>query len=220
MQPEFWYERWQRGEIGWHLKEVNAHLEQHWHRLGTPAGAQVLVPLCGKTRDLLWLGAQGYRVLGVELSPIAVEAFFAENGLSPQVSAEGPFRRYQVDEIAILCGDFFHLSAAGVGGVSAVYDRASLIALPPALRGRYAEHLTAIAPAGTEGLLITLEYPQAEMDGPPFSVAEPEVTALFGRAFALSRLDDLDVLAENPRFRERGLSRLREKVYHLRRRFE
>ena len=116
MQPEFWYERWQRGEIGWHLKEVNAHLEQHWRRLGTPAGAQVLVPLCGKTRDLLWLGAQGHRVLGVELSPIAVEAFFAENGLSPQVSAEGPFRRYQVDEIAILCGDFFHLSAAGAGG--------------------------------------------------------------------------------------------------------
>jgi len=79
MDPQFWHERWQRNETGWHQREINAHLQDFWPQLQQPAGGRVLVPLCGKSRDLLWLRAQGHAVLGVEISPIAVREFFAEN---------------------------------------------------------------------------------------------------------------------------------------------
>jgi len=166
MHPDFWHERWQRGEIGWHRDDINVHLQEHWHRVGAEPGTQVLVPLCGKTRDLLWLAAQGHPVLGVEISAIAVEAFFSDNALSPAVNDQGAFRRYAVDELEILRGDFFDLTPAQVSRVGAIYDRASLIALPPAMRPLYAEHLQALTKPGTQGLLITLEYRMKWRDRP------------------------------------------------------
>lgn len=216
MNPEFWHDRWQRGEIGWHLDQVNRHLEAHWPRLGISPDDQVLVPLCGKSRDLIWLAAQGQRVLGVELSPRAVADFFAEQCLTPEINDEGPFQRYQVDEIAVLCGNFFDLQQAQVGKLAAFYDRGALIALPPDLRGPYVRHLAALLTrSDSQGLLITLEYAQVEMAGPPFSVAEEEVATLFGDRFHIERLVDVEVLAENPGLEARGLTALREGVYHL-----
>lgn len=215
MNPDFWQERWHRGEIGWHQDAINLHLAEHWPRLQIAPEAQVFVPLCGKSLDMLWLAARGHRVLGVELSPLAVGSFFNENGLDPRVTDEPPFRRFAVDEIEILCGDFFALTPAQLTGVTAVFDRASLIALPPQMRPRYVAHLRGLLDAGTRVLLITLDYDQQEMKGPPFSVPEAEVRALFGGAFAVRRLAEADVWAENPRFRQRGLSRLSELVFEL-----
>jgi thiopurine S-methyltransferase len=215
MNPDFWHERWQRNEIGFHQQEINAHLQDFWGQLAVPAGGLVFVPLCGKSRDLLWLRARGYRVLGVELSPIAVRDFFAENALTPQVTRQGTFERYEADGLAILCGDFFGLTPELVQGVAGVYDRASLIALPPELRVRYAEHSASILPAGVCTLLVTMEYPQGEMSGPPFSVGEDEVRSLYAARYAVTHLHTQYILAENPRFRERGLSALQEKVYLL-----
>ena len=116
MEPEFWLERWRRGETGWHLDEVNCHLVDLWSRLEMPAGSRVFVPLCGKTLDLLWLASRGHRVLGVELSRLAVEALFAENGLVPRITDEPPFVRFQVDELEVLCGDLFDLMLAHLAG--------------------------------------------------------------------------------------------------------
>lgn len=216
MTPDFWHDRWRRGEIGWHKDEINVHLQEHWPRLGAAAGERVFVPLCGKSLDMLWLAARGHRVLGVEVSPIAVEAFFAENGLKPEVLPEPPFTRWRVDEVEVLCGDFFDLVPGHLAGVNAVFDRASLIAMPPELRPRYAEHLQALLAPGTRVLLITLDYDQSEMAGPPFSVPAGEVTALLGGRFEVRRLAEADVWAENPRFQQRGLTRLVEEVFELR----
>ncbi len=215
MNPDFWHERWQRNEIGFHQPEINAHLQDFWGQLLVPAGGLVFVPLCGKSRDLLWLRARGHRVLGVELSPIAVRDFFAENALTPQVTRQGAFERYEADGLAILCGDFFDLTPELLQGVTGVYDRASLIALPPELRTRYAGHSAAILPAVAGILLVTMEYPQNEMSGPPFAVREEEVRRLYANRYTVSNLFSKDILAENPRFRERGLSALAEKVYRL-----
>ena len=215
MNPSFWHERWQRNEIGFHQQEINAHLQDFWEQLAAPAGGLVFVPLCGKSRDLLWLRARGHAVLGVELSPIAVRDFFAENALAPQVRRQGAFERYEADGLVILCGDFFDLAPELLQGVAGVYDRASLIALPPELRTRYAEHSAAILPAAAGTLLVTMEYPQQEMSGPPFAVREEEVRRLYARRYAVTCLFSKDILAENPRFRERGLSALTEKVYRL-----
>jgi thiopurine S-methyltransferase len=216
VDPDFWHRRWAEGRTGWHREAFNPHLEIHWPRLGLARGTRVFVPLCGKSRDMLWLAGEGYRVLGVEISPIAVQAFFAENSLSPKVELEVAFTRYAVDEIEILCGDLFNLTPDHLAGVGAVYDRASLIALPPPTRKRYAAHLVNLLPGQASVLLITLAYAQNEMEGPPFSVVEAEVRRLYEPRFAITRLATMDVLADSARYQDRGLSRLEEHVFLLR----
>lgn len=213
MNPEFWHERWARNEIGFHQQEINAHLRNFWPRLGAAPGSLVFVPLCGKSRDLLWLTGEGHRVLGVELSPIAVEDFFAENGLTPERHPDGAFTRWSCGEVEILCGDFFDLEARHLEGIRAIYDRASLIALPSDLRVRYAKHLKAIIPPACKTLLVTIDYPPQEMQGPPFAVGEDEVRRLFEDDYAIECVAAIDALAENPRFRERGLTRMEEQVF-------
>jgi thiopurine S-methyltransferase len=215
MEPEFWLERWRRGETGWHLDEVNRHLTELWPRLGLSTDTRVFVPLCGKTLDLLWLASRSHRVLGVELSRLAVESLFADNGLTPTVAEEPSFMRFRVDELEVLCGDFFDLAPGHLAGVGAVYDRASLIALPPGQRARYAAHLDRVLPDTVPRLLITLEYDQSRMDGPPFSVHPEEVQSLFGVRHRITELAGFDVLDESARFRARGLEGLRERVYRL-----
>jgi thiopurine S-methyltransferase len=218
MHEEFWHARWARNEIGFHLGEVNPWLRRYWPALQLPPGSRVLVPLCGKSLDLAWLVAQGQQVLGVELSALAVEAFFAEQGLPCDVEVQGAFRRYRAGALQLWCGDFFALTAADVADCVALYDRAALIALPPALRQRYAGHLAAILPAACQGLLISLDYPGEEMAGPPFPVPPSEVHALLGPGWEIEQLAQADVLAQNARFAERGLSALQESLYRLRKR--
>jgi len=162
MDPDFWHQRWREGRIGFHQERPLPLLLKHWSALALAPGSQVFVPLAGKSLDLAWLAAQGYRVLGVELSPLAVAQFFAEHGLTPQVHDSRYGRHYRAGDIELICGDVFGLDAEALAGCAAVYDRAALIALPPALRHRYVGELQALLPAGCRGLLITLEYPQHE----------------------------------------------------------
>lgn len=215
MDPDYWQARWDRGDTGWHSDQVNRHLQACWPRLGVPDETRVLVPLCGKSPDLLWLAGQGYRVLGVELSDLAVAGFFADQGLVPRVTDAGALRRYQAAEIEILCGDVFALTPAQTAGVGALYDRAALIALPPAQRVRYAARLDALLPRRVPRLLITLEYDQTRMPGPPFSVLRTEVEQLFGREHRIETLERCDALPESPGMRARGLTELVERVYRL-----
>jgi thiopurine S-methyltransferase len=215
MDAGFWLERWKRSEIGFHQSEINPHLQEYWDRLEVPAGGRVFVPLCGKSRDMLWLRAQGHGVLGVEISPIALRDFFSESGLAPSTRSQGRFERWEADGLVILRGDFFDLDRAALGDVAGVYDRASLVALPPPMRVRYAEQLEAILPDAVATLLVTVEYPQHQMNGPPFSVTEDEVRRLYERRYEVTPLFAKDVLQESPRFAERGLTRLVERVYRL-----
>ena len=215
MEASFWHERWQQNQIGFHQPEINPHLQQFWPELGLPAGSTVFVPLCGKSADMLWLRAQEYRVVGVELSPMAVDAFFSENRLEPTIWEEGGFRISEADGIRLYCGDYFALRPQHLSGATGAFDRAALVALPPAMRADYARHLHRLLPPQSRILLVAFEYPQQEMAGPPFSVSEAEVRALYGQEFAVERLHAVDVLAQEPRFREKGLTQLQEKVYRL-----
>lgn len=217
MQHDFWQARWARNEIGFHQAEVNPGLARHWPVLGLAPDAQVLVPLCGKSLDMLWLAQQGYRVLGIELAERAVVDFFAALGVEPQVSEEGALRRYRHERLEILQGDFFDTTVQQMAGCTALYDRAALIALPEDMRPVYVEHLQRNLPAKVAGLLVTLEYLQAEMDGPPFAVPADEVHRHFAAGWQVAEVERLDVLAENPKFLKRGVSRLDEVVFQLRR---
>jgi len=213
MEKNFWLERWEREEIGFHQNEINPYLLQYWQALSPAPGTQVFVPLCGKSRDMMWLRKQGHPVLGVEISATAVQAFFNENGYTPHHTSSENFEHYAADNIRIMCGDFFELTQEKLTEVKAVYDRASLIALPPEMRERYVSHLVSILPPATQILLVSFDYPQSEMSGPPFAVSTEEVESLYRGRANIRRLAQHDVLAQNPRFKDRGLSRLQENIF-------
>ncbi|HEY6641809.1 thiopurine S-methyltransferase [Povalibacter sp.] len=216
MKTDFWIERWQKREIGFHQRSINPYLQHHWPALGLAPGTRVFVPLCGKSLDMHWLHDQGHSVIGVEVAREAVADFFKEWGVQPRIAQAGAFERWQFGHIELWCGDFFDLSAADLGDVGAVFDRAALIALPETLRQAYAKKLREILPASSPVLLVTADYAQHEMPGPPFAVSDAEVRTLFdGSRIELLEENDVTDVPDNQRFRERGLSRLVERVYRV-----
>jgi len=192
MDPEFWRARWQENRIGFHEGAPNALLVGHFAALGVKPGGRVFVPLCGKSQDMVWLRAQGFTVVGAELSPLAVTQFFAELGMVPEVTPAGPLVRYAAEGVTIFVGDIFALDADTLGPVDAVYDRAALVALPPELRVRYAAHLCALTGAAPQ-LLVTFEYDQAQHAGPPFAVLEADVRAYYTAAYTLVKARSREV---------------------------
>lgn len=192
MEASFWHAKWEKSEIAFHQDDFNPLLLDHFGALKLPAGSRVFVPLCGKTRDILWLLQSGYRVVGAELSRLAVEQLFAEMDLQPGITQIGPLTRFAVEDVDIYCGDIFDLTASELGQVDAVYDRAALVALPAAMRQRYVEHLVAITDRARQ-LLIAYEYDQRLQNGPPFAVCADEVHRLYEPLCELTLLASVDV---------------------------
>ncbi len=188
MQADFWHDMWSSGVVGFHQSEINEFLQGHWQRLDLQGKGAVLVPLCGKSLDMLWLHQQGHEVLGVELSQQALDEFLSENSIQAEPVEHEHFCGYELDAMTLLCGDFFKLSATDCQQVAAVYDRASIVALPPQMRQDYANHLQTILAAGTKMLMVTMEYDQTKMPGPPFSVPESEVRQLFKGVASLDKV--------------------------------
>ena len=192
-------------------------LTEQWRaQVGTGEGA-VFVPLCGRSIDMVWLADQGHRVIGNELSPIAVADFFDRRDLTPAERSDGALVVHAAGDYEIWCGDFFEMPASALDGVAAVYDRASLVALPPEMRRRYADRMTAVAPEGALVFLISFEYDQAEMDGPPFSVTHDEIVDLYQPAWEVTEVVRDDVLRRNHDLGARGLTALTETATVLRR---
>lgn len=215
MELDFWKTRWQAGQTGFHLDRVNPHLERSWNKVAADRRSKVLVPLSGKSLDMIWLQERGHEVVGVEISEVAVESFFREQGLAPQVTELRKFTRYDSGSVSVLCGDFFSLEADEVKGCDLVYDRAALIALPPELRVRYARKLANLLPNARQ-LLITFDYDQSLMDGPPFAVSDLEVHELYGADFEIEALEpSVDILGAEPGFAAKGLDWLTESSFRL-----
>ena len=189
MEAEFWKQRWNKNEIGWHEGRTNAMLAKHWPALQLATGSRVFVPLCGKTLDMAWLAAQGYRVMGVELSEIAVRDFFGESGLVPACGSRDGFEVSSAGGIEIWCGDLFKLEPRHLADVAGVYDRASLVAMPPSMQPAYAAKLAEILPPGVPMLLVTFTLDEAQPVGPPFSTPPARVRTLFEKDFVIAALE-------------------------------
>ncbi len=217
VDPHFWHNRWIRNEVGFHQGEVNPHLREYWICLDPLPEETVFVPLCGKAHDLAWLREQGHAVVGVELSPVACRDFFTERGIEPSVESDERFTRYFHDGIELWCGDYFELSAGNVPNIDLIYDRAALIALPEAMRQRYVAHLTALSREGTRTLLITLDYPPQDFQGPPFAVGDDEVRDHYAATHELTRLHHQRIPADDP-LAQRGLIDATESVFRMRKR--
>ncbi len=218
MEAEFWQNRWRNGQIGFHQPSVERNLRRHWPELPLKKGGRVFVPLCGKSLDLLWLRDRGHGVTGVELSARALEDFCRENGVPARRRILHDFDAYEAEGLELYRGDFFKLTAPLLGDVAAVYDRAALISWAPELRSAYVDRCAALVRPGTQMLLIALEYPQAQMSGPPFSVSRVDVERLYSSDFEIRELSREDILANEDRIRSLGVTSLFEVCYYLIRR--
>lgn len=218
MDPNFWLERWQRNEIGFHQDKVQPALALHWPKLGLHKDARVLVPLCGKSLDMVWLAGQGHHVIGAELSEKALQEFLAGQTLKEVSAANaGGFKTFSAGPFELWCGDFFALDAETVKATAA-YDRAALVAMPPEMQPRYAKKLAELIPKGGQILLIGLDYNSSEMQGPPFAIPQDQVRRLFEADFDVTVLDARDGLTTSEHLKKRGITRLEEATYVLRRR--
>ena len=219
MESSFWHSRWQENKIGFHQSKYNSRLTSLWPSLQLPKGAEVFVPLCGKTIDMLWLHEQGFKVLGVELSEIATAAFFDENKLPYKVTQSGSLQLFTGVEkaagIRILAGDMFAMEPAQTAGVSAVYDRASMVAMPPEMRQQYVDKLAALLPINTTGILISMNYDPSKMNGPPFSVPDDIVRTLLEPYYSVSVMEHSEGPERLGNLRGRGLDTLEEHVYRI-----
>jgi thiopurine S-methyltransferase len=200
-----WLERWRIGRTGWHEPGGNRNLKRYW----TFSGRRVLVPLCGKTPDLLWIESQGNEVVGIELSEIAVQAFFDENALDYE-RVDGSLTAYRARELelTLYCGDFFEFREMPF---DVHYDRGALSAIAPDQRSRYARHVASLLSDDAQQFVITLEYDQSVCDGPPYSVGAGDLLDLWP---ALRRHASVDDIANAPpKFLAQGLEELREVVW-------
>jgi thiopurine S-methyltransferase len=219
MEIAFWRERWSRGETGFHQQYINPYLAYYYGETGPPmekrSALRVFVPLCGKSRDLWWLNQSGYDTIGVECSEAAVTQFFDEQQLKYSTTVTSKHTSYKAENLEILLGDFFDLQTEDIGQITDIFDRASLIALPADMRRNYVDKISELQQPGTRTLLITLTYPEQQMEGPPFSVSEREVHELYSGNYRIDKLAAKNILEDEPRFRERGLTALTETAYKL-----
>lgn len=197
MNPEFWQTRWQEKRIGFNQSEVNPLLIKYFHHLDLPVGSRIFVPLCGKTIDMVWLAAQGHEVVGVELVETAVQEFFAEQKISPTVHqhTDNPAIKYYQGQLAeqtitLWVADIFALTAADIGDVDAVYDKAALIALPSDMRPQYSKQIRELS-SNTAQILLTLNYDQSKKDGPPFSISNAHLQQYYANYYQITELESI-----------------------------
>jgi len=215
MADKDWAEAWSTNQIGFHQDKTSTYLDCFADEVWGPTMGRVLVPLCGKSLDLVFLADRATAVLGVEFVEQAVQDFFVERELEPTVTTDGP-TRYDAESYTLFAADFFAVSQHELGQIDAVFDRASMVALDSQTRARYAAHMASILPSGAKTLLLTFTYDQTRVDGPPFSVPAEEIHRLYDEAFEIEHLETRDVL--NDAFRERGLDAMTESAHVLTRR--
>lgn len=215
MEKKYWINRWCENDIGFNQDAPNEHLVKYFPLLDLPTDARVLVPLCGKSVDMIWLFEQGYRIVGVELSEIAAQTFFEENDFAFEHKQVENFQCYYNEKITLYAGDIFSLSKELLGEVAAVYDRGALIALPPAMREKYITHIKHLCDPNTQQLIISLAYAEDPQNMPPFSVLPKEIEDGYIDQFVIKTLSQAWSEPDSKPFFERGIKWRLNSVHHL-----
>ncbi len=210
-----WHSHWAKKSPGFHEGRVNVYLQQYLKLFRLQSGDTIFMPLCGKAVDILWLSERGFKVVGVELSRVAVEAFFDESGLEFTLRESGKLMLYEAPNIALYQGDFMHLEPQILSSCKLVYDRASIVAIELFNRVAYKKKMLELVPVATPMLMVTLSYNQSQMAGPPFSVPVNEITELYQPEYQVEMLQSCEQIDERPRWKERGLESLIETALRL-----
>jgi len=212
MKNNYWLDKWQTNDIAFHEQDINADLIAYVNELNLKPGEHIFVPLCGKTKDMLWLADRGFHVIGVELSPIACSDFFAELNITPHITTQSKFTKYQYNNIELFCGDLFDLTNSDLPIIHAVYDCKALIALPSDLRKRYIDHIVSCAGTKIRILLLTRET-NCQVKPPPFPVNKDEVNLLYSSYFDVELLKHLPITDIPERLVKKGYAEMTESVY-------
>ena len=213
MDLEKWTSIWEAGVLHFHQSSVSTALDDFGDLLFDPdKPGRVYVPLCGKSLDLVFLAERSTEVLGVEFVEQAVKEFFAEQDLTPEVETD-PYPKYSAANYTLFATDFFNLTAEHLGPIDLVFDRAAMVALDDQTRVRYADHWRSLLPVGAELVVVTFDYDQDELTGPPFAISTDEVERLYADGFSIKMLDTRDVL--NDEFRSQGVTEMTESLLVL-----
>jgi thiopurine S-methyltransferase len=215
MDQEYWQQKWRSKEIGFDQQLPNKLMQRFFPSLKLPPGSRIFVPLCGKSIDMCWFAEQGYEVIGVEFSALACEAFFNDHSLAVKVTETQDWVKYKSEKITIFCGDFFKLSKQTLGRIDAVYDRAAFVALSEKIRKLYSQRLIQLMDSMTSMLLITTAYDQHEMEGPPFSISEAEVSNHCRPHFNIQKVYSKTLRLIPPHLHAKGLTKATEQTYVL-----
>jgi thiopurine S-methyltransferase len=225
VEHNFWHSKWDLNQIGFHLEYVHPLLKRNlvlFQDTGLlQQGDVVFIPLCGKTLDIAYLHNLGHQIVAVELSEIAVQGIFKQFNVEPVIAEWSAGKVYKTESLTVFVGDFFALTpqdlcSAGQN-VSLVYDRAALIALPEKMRLEYAQHIEKITQHAPQ-LLITLDYDQSIAGGPPFAVSSDEVESLYASNYSIQLIEEADIIEQEPRFKEKGLTSFYQRAYCLKQR--
>ncbi|CAN5185684.1 thiopurine S-methyltransferase [soil metagenome] len=214
MELSYWESRWRKEKTGFHMPGGYPGLKIYWNRLSLDANPCVLVPLCGKSVDLVQLERFGTTVLGVEISEKAILDFFDEQNRLFETDSHGNFIIRKSNRIEIWQGDFFKFPANKCPQLDLIYDKAALTALPPKMHEQYVNKICELAGSSATILLHHFVYAQEQMPGPPFSITESEILRLFSNLYEIKMLEENTIPAENfPPFQRRGLkSPLQERL--------
>ena len=215
MKHTFWHDRWESDRIGFHQETINPYLNEYVSHLEKSASRCIFVPLCGKTKDMLWLAEKGFNVIGVEISEKAIISFFSENNIEYSTKEESNIRCFYSKNITIYKADIFDLEPRHMKNSDCFYDRAALIALPKNTRNNYVQQIKALTGNSSIGLLVSIEYLPTQSDFPPFCIKQEEITDLFSANFTVEKLMEQDILDASPKAIERGLTEIKEVVYSL-----
>ncbi len=192
MDRKFWINRWEENRLGWHQESAHPLLVKFFEANLLPKGSRVFVPLCGKTRDIGWLLSMGFRVVAVELSEIAIRQLFDDLESTPTVRDLGSVKHFAAPNLDIYAGDVFDLTREQIGPVDLNHDRAAMVALPDDTRVKYVSHLVEITRTARQ-LVISFDYDQGLIEGPPFSVPRPKIEALYGPSYSIDLLFERDI---------------------------
>ncbi len=215
MEKSYWSSRWRKNKIGFHAFDIDDSLTRFWHTLGFTEDITVFVPLCGKSLDMLWLAEQGQTIKGVEFVEKACIQFFSENGLNPEITSHSFGTKYTSPKITLWAADILKLPDNEISECGAVYDRAALVALPPEMRTDYINKIAKNLKPGTPYLLVTFEYDENIMQGPPFSIPEKEIHRLFDKDYTIRLLSSEDIIQNLEKFKNKGLQSMIKNVYVL-----
>jgi thiopurine S-methyltransferase len=214
-----WWDRWQEGRTGFHRPEADLLPTRYIHALASDTHPNekscILVSICGKSKDLIWLQSYSHQVIGVVLVSQAVDAFLGDNQITPTRSSRNPFTVYQHVNLAFLQGNIFQMSSKHLESqpIQAILDLASLITLSGELRKNYVALLRDLVSPNTKMLLVTLTYEEGLTSGLRQSVSENETFELFAFASSSKLLGKRDIFPESSNFQKAGLRWTYEAVY-------
>lgn len=214
MEKEFWLKKWDENQIGFHEDNYNKFLVNHWEAL-MKKPRRVLVPLCGKSQDMIYLAKRSESVLGVELSEKAVIEFFKDNSLKYVKEENKDYDVYTSENITLIRGDLFTIPARFFEGIDAVYDRACIVALPADLRAKYI-HFINHKLQHSSYFLQTLAFDDREV-GPPFCVSVEDVNSYFSQDFKIEQVDSKRLINDDINVHQDKVSYLESLVFHLQR---